>query len=637
MVELECTTADTITAAIREWCTEFKVDLNKCHLGSDGARTFSGRLNGVAVQLQQDHPGMQWVHCVAHREALAAADAMKSVDYLKTVAEPTIAGIYRHFSNSPVKEARLHRMQELVDDPHLKLKEPSATRWLSHAFAVSACRKSFASIVIELERQATEQHDMAAKGWVKKVKTFRFAATLLLMSDVLPILVRLSKTFQRRQIIYSDVSPALSTARLSLQQLEQEDGEYLQSIPTFLANLKAKGVDLLGNNNVEELTEQFRRNLAVPYLQALLAALTDRFPLLPVMDALSIFQPALCPLANSPDLSSYGNEKLALLLGASGVFDGDHPSLRRIEAKQEWRALKSMMSDSMSKTSDVQVFITTLYETGQADTLPNLMYLANWGLAIPVTSVECERDFSRLKLVKTRLRNRLGAVNLSRLLRVSINGPDVTEFPFEDALVEWHNQQKHRLPEGILVKQRRRTIDEPKAASAGRSVPEEDEARMASAEAAASKPTSDMHPTKPRTTSLSARLGPKAPVSQAKPHVVQSAMPRAGKSAKQTTLCFTTRKVTAQVENSPVQPSLAPPSSASSLPQTPASCSTPPSLRASQSPVATSSSGKSSCFFCSTKLPVLLRQCHSCERHYHHMCQSKDEEGKLCNDCFSRV
>ena len=41
------------------------------------------------------------------------------------------------------------------------------------------------------------------------------------------------------------------------------------------------------------------------------------------------------------------------------------------------------------------------------------------------------------------------------------------------------------------------------------------------------------------------------------------------------------------------------------------------------------------CFVCSNDLSstVDLRTCRKCLRRYHHMCQSEDESGKLCNDC----
>ena len=42
------------------------------------------------------------------------------------------------------------------------------------------------------------------------------------------------------------------------------------------------------------------------------------------------------------------------------------------------------------------------------------------------------------------------------------------------------------------------------------------------------------------------------------------------------------------------------------------------------------------CLQCARAEPPLLRVCKTCERRYHHMCQSMDEEGRLCDHCFVR-
>lgn len=46
--------------------------------------------------------------------------------------------------------------------------------------------------------------------------------------------------------------------------------------------------------------------------------------------------------------------------------------------------------------------------------------------------VEAERDFSKMKLIKNRLRNRLNK-NLNNLMNVSLNGPKLQDFDFETA------------------------------------------------------------------------------------------------------------------------------------------------------------------------------------------------------------
>ena len=43
---------------------------------------------------------------------------------------------------------------------------------------------------------------------------------------------------------------------------------------------------------------------------------------------------------------------------------------------------------------------------------------------LPVTTTTVERTFSSMKLVKTRLRNRMGESTLEHIIRICIEGPD---------------------------------------------------------------------------------------------------------------------------------------------------------------------------------------------------------------------
>ena len=62
---------------------------------------------------------------------------------------------------------------------------------------------------------------------------------------------------------------------------------------------------------------------------------------------------------------------------------------------------------------------------------PNLTKLAAIGLLLPVSSVDCERGFSTLSLVKSDFRNRLANKTLNHLLMMAIEGPSPSDFPYE--------------------------------------------------------------------------------------------------------------------------------------------------------------------------------------------------------------
>ena len=76
---------------------------------------------------------------------------------------------------------------------------------------------------------------------------------------------------------------------------------------------------------------------------------------------------------------------------------------------------------------------------------PNLHKLAVIALVIPMSSADCERVFSALKRIKTRLRNRLSNRILNNLLKISIEGPEIKDFDFEKAADVWGAQRNRRI------------------------------------------------------------------------------------------------------------------------------------------------------------------------------------------------
>ena len=78
---------------------------------------------------------------------------------------------------------------------------------------------------------------------------------------------------------------------------------------------------------------------------------------------------------------------------------------------------------------------------------PNIAKLLTIALTLPVSTVDCERGFSRHNLIKTRLRSRLLTKNVSTLMKIAIDTPDIqhmNNFSFHRAFIIWCSQ-KDRL------------------------------------------------------------------------------------------------------------------------------------------------------------------------------------------------
>ena len=56
--------------------------------------------------------------------------------------------------------------------------------------------------------------------------------------------------------------------------------------------------------------------------------------------------------------------------------------------------------------------------------LPNLNTLTSICLTILIGTASVERSFSQIKMIKTRLRNRLGEKSLSHLMKIAIESPE---------------------------------------------------------------------------------------------------------------------------------------------------------------------------------------------------------------------
>ena len=135
--------AETIVHSLLQFLKEKGVSIGKItSLASDRASVTVAIRNGVGARLRTSYcPHLVQIHCVAHRLALVAANAFKSVPYFDEF-QRTIKHVYFFYSSSAVRYNSLMELQCVLDDnPNLRtiaLKKPASFRWLSLHQAVKA-------------------------------------------------------------------------------------------------------------------------------------------------------------------------------------------------------------------------------------------------------------------------------------------------------------------------------------------------------------------------------------------------------------------------------------------------------------------------------------------------------------------
>jgi len=175
----------------------------------------------------------------------------------------------------------------------------------------------------------------------------------------------------------------------------------------------------------------------------------------------AVFNPASLP--SEEKLSEYGKEEIIVLaqfygseatVSHEGKDYTSPPLLDKDSFIGEWqvfkRALKQetesfMEKNKLTKMPTLSEVKAHMESTGAyTGIFPETFKLLNIILALPVGTASVERSFSYMKLIKTRIRNSITDQNLSRLMRIAIEGPELSAVNFDEVL-EIFKQKNRRI------------------------------------------------------------------------------------------------------------------------------------------------------------------------------------------------
>ena len=141
--------------------------------------------------------------------------------------------------------------------------KPSNTCWLVHDRSVKTIRFSMRPLIDTLEHIHEDTGEPEALGMLRTMKTYNFVVTLMMLSDVLPVLTCLSRALQAKTADFTLVASQLTYVQHSLQQIKERpnDQEYLSTVHDTVTDLAIGVVDL------EAARDNFNKNVLQPYLE----------------------------------------------------------------------------------------------------------------------------------------------------------------------------------------------------------------------------------------------------------------------------------------------------------------------------------------------------------------------------------
>ena len=452
IVRVDDASADGLFATIEHQYEEDMLPKERLFsFASDGASVMTGAVDGVAVRLRDAfNVFMLLCHCIAHCHALACTDAALD-NHVADWFESVIHEILSYHSHSTKRKEHLEALQEALGINKLRLVRMVATRWLSRGQTVSRIFRIIAALISEFEEDKTANSNALAGPLVDMTRASKFITCLVLFNGILMLLNGLSRCFQSPDVRFKTVCTLLKSTKETLKE-EYCDSNCFVGGPSY-APLK-KSIDAAVSAagaaappvNVENASKSIQYNqLGVVGLQRnaddenwvvdgvmqfaskIVERLTERFPGVPLFEALDIFDFTQWPGTLPPD---FGNAEIEVLVGHFGHPRTDKQGMvhlrtvNPVQVRSEWHAFKRMLRDLKERGVSLSEGYDELLKDS---TLPEVKVLACIFMVLCLSSVPCEQGFSLMANIKTKLRNCMNVETLDALMMISSNGPPMAD------------------------------------------------------------------------------------------------------------------------------------------------------------------------------------------------------------------
>ena len=382
--------------------------------GYDGAATFSGKICGVYKRIQTP-PHVIYIHCSCHRLQLISIQVAASVKEIR-IFFVTMTSVWKLFYYSSQKAEALKGIQAVLGFSELKIMKPNDNSCLSHERCIKVICKELPPLLQTLSQLYESSGDAEAYGIYSLLASVNGVSSSYLLSEVLSDLALLNLFMQKKIADFSKLLFMLKSTLDLLNSIRESDTSWCTAAETAISNLEtikgSRGPTVQKSPPLS--VQQFRVQVAIPYLATLIANINIRFSgeVVKLVVSASVFNPALPP-DDETLLSTYGNSKLSTLANlyrekAYVTFEGvTYSSLaiikRRIARRMTkfffkravFQKKKAMMEKNTSPPSlqDIKDTMETIY----ACIFPETLKMMTIFLALPMGTASVERSFSHLK------------------------------------------------------------------------------------------------------------------------------------------------------------------------------------------------------------------------------------------------
>ncbi|XP_047045807.1 uncharacterized protein LOC124650308 [Lolium rigidum] len=297
--------------------------------------------------------------------------------------------------------------------------------------------------------------DMAADGSLGSIRadadtsfsylsSFEFIFILCLTKEIFEITEILGQAFQKKSQDIVNAVRLVSSTKECLQELRSDDG-YQQFIDTVIEFCVSHSIDIpdfeetyilrggRARHQPDQFTKEhyFRVEIFRATLDTQLFELNRRFNA-KVMDLLSTSATLI------PRNKFKGFKASDICEMVKKYYPADFPQdIYGLQQQLKHFVLDASKDEELKKISTLIDLCRCLVETGRHIIYNLIDRLLRLLITLPVSTASAERAFSSLKIIKTRLRNKMEDENLANNMLVHIEGAILEDYKYDDVIFDF--------------------------------------------------------------------------------------------------------------------------------------------------------------------------------------------------------
>ena len=406
----------------------------------DGASVNQGAKGGVIAKLKNLIPHvLVSLWCAPHKLELSLLDAAKEKDHgvIITTVEKAVDPIYRFYYASPKRRRELNDIAEIIDEDPVYFAAPSGTRWMaSRLRAYKAVLRHYPAVIMHLEEASHRRTEEGSRclAYLRSLKSRKFIDGISFLLDVLGVLAEVSLSFQKDNLLVTDVVIKLTEASLKLTQMKIRKGEAYSEVQGCISGTQYKK-----SGKTFELTgSPYDDSKLNAFLDSTNQHIMQRFEHMrqPPFHEFEIFDCRNHPHSDV-SLAAYGWDELGVLIS---FFSSVLTEEEQTAIPHEWPAFIASVK-ARKRTKTAQEILSDLLASDQ-EGIRNLLILIRIMVTLSPSSASVERGFSQMKALKSAKRSRMQNSTLSALMRINHMKQGMKEFDPLPAVRKWLTARK---------------------------------------------------------------------------------------------------------------------------------------------------------------------------------------------------